>query len=186
MPKMVAVGEIGLDYHWDTPERELQRHWFRRQLELAGEENMPVIIHSRDAAADTLSILKECRAGELGGVIHCYSYSPELASEFLKLGFFLGIGGVVTFRNGKKLKETVRETPLDRIVLETDSPYMAPEPHRGERNSSLFLRYVVRQIAEIKKLSPETVIEETWKNACRLYRLDENGCAQNAAGGKYE
>lgn len=102
LPKMVAVGEIGLDYHWDTPERELQRHWFRRQLELAGEENMPVIIHSRDAAADTLSILKECGAGETGGVIHCYSYSPELASEFLKLGFFLGIGGVVTFRNGKK------------------------------------------------------------------------------------
>lgn len=147
---------------------------------------MPVIIHSRDAAADTLSILKECGAGEAGGVIHCYSYSPELASEFLKLGFFLGIGGVVTFRNGKKLKEIVRETPLDRIVLETDSPYMAPEPHRGERNSSLFLRYVVRQIAEIKGLSPETVIEETWKNACRLYRLDENGCAQNEAGGKYE
>lgn len=175
LPKMVAVGEIGLDYHWDTPEREVQKHWFRRQLDLAREEKKPVIIHSRDAAADTLQILREGRAEETGGVIHCYSYSAEMAPEFLRLGFFLGVGGVVTFRNGKKLKETVRQTPLERIVLETDSPYMAPEPHRGERNSSLFLRYVVRQIAEIKELPAETVMEQTWKNACRLYRIDRCG-----------
>lgn len=172
LPKMVAVGEIGLDYHWDTPERELQKHWFRRQLELARQERLPVIIHSRDAAADTLEILRECHAEEIGGVIHCYSYSAELSQEFLDLGFYLGVGGVVTFRNGKKLKETVRRTPLERIVLETDSPYMAPEPHRGERNSSLLLRYVVNEIAKIKEVAPEEVIRTTWNNACALYRMD--------------
>ena len=182
LPKMVAVGEIGLDYHWDTPERKLQQHWFRRQLDLAREEGKPVIIHSRDAAADTLQILRECRAEEIGGVIHCYSYSAELAPEFWRMGFFLGVGGIVTFRNGKKLKETVRKTPLERIVLETDSPYMAPEPHRGERNSSLLLRYVVRQIAEIKELPAEAVVEQTWKNACRLYRMEEcKGAGKSAA-----
>ena len=175
LPKMVAVGEIGLDYHWDTPERELQKHWFRRQLELARQERLPVIIHSRDAAADTLEILRECRAEEIGGVIHCYSYSAELSKEFLDLGFYLGVGGVVTFRNGKRLKETVRRTPLERIVLETDSPYMAPEPHRGERNSSQLLRYVVNEIAKIKEVTPEEVTRTTWNNACALYRLDPAG-----------
>ena len=116
--------------------------------------------------------MREEGAGEVGGVIHCYSYSPQLAQSFLDLGFYIGVGGVVTFKNGKKLKETVRQIPLERIVLETDSPYMAPEPHRGERNCSLFLRYVVQTIAELKETSAEEVVRQTWQNACRLYRLE--------------
>ena len=169
LPKMVAVGEIGLDYHWDTPERELQRHWFRRQLELAGEENMPVIIHSRDAAADTLSILKECGAGEAGGVIHCYSYSREMAQEFIKMGYYIGVGGVVTFKNAKKLKETVEAIPLERILLETDCPYMAPEPHRGTRNDSSNIPFVIAKIAELKGITAEEVERVTEENAVRLF-----------------
>ncbi len=170
-PRMVAVGEIGLDYHWEEPERERQQYWFRRQLRLARELQKPVIIHSREAAADTLRILREEKAEETGGVIHCYSYSPELAGEFLDMGFFIGVGGVITFKNGRRLKETVQEIPLDRIVLETDSPYLAPEPHRGHRNCSLYLRYVVAMIAERKGITAERVVEQTWENALRLYRL---------------
>ena len=170
-PRMVAVGEIGLDYHWDEPAKEWQQHWFRRQLQLAREVNLPVIIHSRDAAADTLTILKEERAADVGGVIHCYSYSPELAEDFLQMGFYIGVGGVVTFKNGRKLKETVHRIPLERIVLETDSPYMAPEPNRGKRNASPYLRYVAQTIAEIKGITAEEVKEQTWKNAHRLYRI---------------
>lgn len=173
-PRMVAVGEIGLDYHWEEPERERQQHWFRRQLRLARELQKPVIIHSRDAAADTLRILKEEKAEEMGGVIHCYSYSPELAGEFLNMGFFLGVGGVITFKNGRRLKETVRQIPLERIVLETDSPYLAPEPYRGHRNCSLYLRHVVAMIAELKGVTAERVAEQTWENAQLLYRLSGN------------
>lgn len=176
LPQMVAVGEIGLDYHWEEPERQKQQYWFRRQLQLARKINCPVIIHSRDAAEDTLRILREEQASEVGGVIHCYSYSPELAQSFLELGFYIGVGGVVTFKNGKKLKETVRRIPLERIVLETDSPYMAPEPHRGERNCSLFLRYVVQTIAELKGTVAEEVTEQTWQNACSLYRRKMGAC----------
>ena len=172
LPQMVSVGEIGLDYHWEAPQRSRQQYWFRQQLRLAGRLDRPVIIHSRDVAEDTLRILREEGAGEVGGVIHCYSYSPQLAQSFLDLGFYIGVGGVVTFKNGKKLKETVRQIPLERIVLETDSPYMAPEPHRGERNCSLFLRYVVQTIAELKETSAEEVVRQTWQNACRLYRLE--------------
>ena len=172
LPRMAAIGEIGLDYHWKEPERERQQHWFRRQLQLARELYRPVIIHSRDAAADTLQILKEEKAEEIGGVIHCYSYSPELAAEFLQMGFFIGVGGVVTFKNGKRLKETVRQIPLESIVLETDSPYLAPEPQRGQRNCSLYLRYVAAMLAELKGLSAEAVEEQTWQNARRLYRMD--------------
>lgn len=172
LPQMVSVGEIGLDYHWEEPQRHKQQYWFRQQLRLARRIDRPVIIHSRDAAEDTLRILREEGAGEVGGVIHCYSYSPQMAQSFLDLGFYVGVGGVVTFKNGKKLKETVRRIPLERIVLETDSPYMAPEPHRGERNSSLFLRYVVQTIAELKEIPAEEVVRQTWQNACRLYRLN--------------
>ncbi len=171
-PGMVAIGEIGLDYHWEEPGRDWQQHWFRRQLQLARELRKPVIIHSRDAAEDTLRILKEEKAEEIGGVIHCYSYSPEAARDFLKMGFYIGVGGVVTFKNGRKLKETVREVPLERIVLETDSPYLAPEPHRGERNCSLYLHSIAAMIAELKGISIEEVGEQTRQNALRLYQMD--------------
>lgn len=169
--KTVAVGEIGLDYYWDKePEvQQQQRYWFGRQLELARESGLPVIIHSRDAAADTMQVMKEHRAQEIPGVIHCYSYSKEMALEFIKMGYYIGIGGVVTFKNARKLVETVEAIPMERILLETDSPYMAPEPHRGTRNSSLNLPFVIKKIAELKGIPPEQVEAVTEENAFRLF-----------------
>lgn len=172
-PKVVAVGEIGLDYYWDKEEavQRRQREWFRRQLALARESGLPVIIHSRDAAEDTMAILKETSEGkEAVGVIHCYSYSPEMAAEFLKLGYYIGVGGVVTFKNARKLKETVEQTPLERILLETDCPYMAPEPHRGTRNDSSYLIHVADKIAELKGVTREEVERVTWENALTLFK----------------
>lgn len=169
LEKCVAVGEIGLDYYWDEPDREIQKKWFVRQLELAKEVKLPVVIHSRDAAQDTVDIMKAEQAQEIGGVVHCYSYSRELAKTFLDMGFYFGIGGVVTFNNGRKLKEVVEYLPMDRIVLETDSPYLAPVPFRGKRNDSRKLSYVVEQIANIKGISPEEVQQTTTQNAYNLY-----------------
>lgn len=168
-PKCVAVGEIGLDYYWDEPERETQQIWFRRQIALAKELGLPLVIHSRDAAQDTIRIMEEEDAAAAGGVIHCFSYTKETARIFLDMGFYIGIGGVVTFKNGKKLKEAVAEIPLERIVLETDSPYLAPEPNRGKRNSSLNLPYIVKQIAELKNVTPQLVEEVSFSNALGLY-----------------
>lgn len=170
-PKIVAVGEIGLDYYWKEPEASVQKYWFERQLELARELHMPVIIHSRDAAKDTMDIMRAKRAEEIGGVIHCYSYSAQLAAEYVKMGFYIGVGGVVTFKNGKKIKEVVEAVPLERILLETDSPYLAPEPNRGKRNSSRNLPYIARQIAEIKQISYEEVVNRTNQNAREMYRI---------------
>ena len=169
LEKCVAVGEIGLDYYWDEPEREIQKKWFVRQLHLAKEVNLPVVIHSRDAAQDTVDIMKAEHAEETGGVIHCFSYGKELAKIFLDMGFFIGVGGVVTFNNGRKLKEVVEYIPLDRIVIETDCPYLAPVPFRGKRNDSRKLAHVVQQIAEIKGISVEEVEEVTFRNAYKLY-----------------
>lgn len=173
LEKAVAVGEIGLDYYWDKENHEKQQYWFRRQIALAREEKLPMIIHSREAASDTLRVMKEEKSEEIGGVIHCFSYSAEMAEEYLKMGFYLGIGGVVTFKNAKKIKEVVQMAPMERILLETDSPYLAPVPYRGKRNSSLYLPYVVREIAEIKGISEEEVIEMTEKNAVRLFQVEE-------------
>lgn len=185
LQKTVAVGEIGLDYYWDKePEvQEQQRFWFGRQLEIAKQAELPVIIHSREAAEDTMRILKEFGSWKIKnrfkesettaqtccGVIHCYSYSPEMAKEFVKMGYYIGVGGVVTFKNAKKLKETVQEIPLERILLETDCPYMAPEPHRGTRNDSGYLPYIVEKIAELKEVSTEEVERVTWENAMQLF-----------------
>ncbi len=171
LDKVVAIGEIGLDYYWDTPDRETQKKWFRRQLALAKEVNLPVVIHSRDAAADTISIMKECRAQEIPGVIHCYSYTKESAREFLDMGYSFGIGGVLTFKNAKKLKEAVAYIPMDKILLETDCPYLAPEPNRGKRNSSLNIPYVVQVMAQIKGISEEEVIRITSENTERLFAI---------------
>ena len=170
--KVRAIGEIGLDYYWEEPDKEIQKKWFVAQLDLARRLKLPVIIHSRDAAADTLEIMKE-HGRDLGGVIHCFSYGPEMAREYLKMGYYLGIGGVVTFTNAKKLKEVVKETPIDRIVLETDCPYLSPVPNRGKRNSSLNLPYVVDMIAELKGITAKEVMEKTWENAKALYRMTE-------------
>lgn len=173
LEKCVAVGEIGLDYYWDEPEREVQKYWFSRQLNLARELKLPVIIHSRDAVRDTVDVMTGERAEEIGGVIHCYSYTKETARAFLDMGFFFGIGGVLTFNNAKKLKEAVEYIPMDRIVLETDCPYLAPVPNRGKRNSSLNLPYVVTAMAQIKGISEEEVRAAAWGNAHRLYRIPE-------------
>lgn len=166
--KVVAVGEIGLDYHWDTEPREIQKQWFIRQLELAQNMHLPVNIHSRDAAEDTLEIMRKY-GKNLTGIIHCFSYSKEMAQEYVKMGFYIGIGGVVTFKNGKKLKEIVKEVPLERIVLETDCPYMAPEPNRGRRNDSRNIHYVAEKIAELKNITKEAVIKQTENNAKLIY-----------------
>lgn len=169
--KMVAVGEIGLDYYWDKePEIQAkQRYWFVRQLALAQQADLPVIIHSRDAAEDTMQIMEKAYEDGIKGVIHCYSYSPEMAQEYVKMGYFIGVGGVVTFKNAKKLVKTVEIIPLSSIVLETDCPYMAPEPHRGTRNDSRNIPYVIAKIAEIKGVSVEEVEQTTRENAFALF-----------------
>lgn len=168
--KVVAVGEIGLDYYWDNESHSVQKKWFIRQLELARKLNLPVVIHSREAAADTLEIMKEHGRG-LRGVIHCFSYSKELAREYIQMGFHLGIGGVVTFKNSRKLKEIVEEIPLNRILLETDCPYLAPTPYRGKRNSSIYLSYVADTIAELKGITKEEVIRQTEQNGKELFGI---------------
>ena len=171
LKKVVAIGEIGLDYYWDEPDREIQQKWFQRQLMLAKEVSLPVIIHSRDAAADTISMMKECKADEIPGVIHCYSYTKESAREFLEMGYYFGIGGVLTFKNAKKLKEAVAYIPMDRILLETDCPYLAPEPNRGKRNSSLYIPNIVAVMAQIKGISEEEVIRITSENTEQLFHI---------------
>ena len=169
--KVVAIGEIGLDYHWDEPEPELQKTWFVRQLGLAREKKLPVIIHSRDAAKDTLDIIKAEKAGEIGGVIHCFSYSLEMAKEYLNMGFYLGIGGMVTFQNAKRVAATVEAIPLEHLLIETDSPYLAPMPMRGKRNDSKNLRYITERIAQIKQISPEEVARVTSANAKKMFGI---------------
>lgn len=172
--KIVAIGEIGLDYYWDEPERSIQKKWFERQLQLAREVSLPVVIHSRDAAKDTLDIMKAEKAGDIGGVIHCFSYGTEMAREYLDMGFYIGVGGVVTFKNGKKLKEVVEYTPIERIVTETDCPYLAPTPHRGERNSSLYIPLIIEEIAAIKNMDVQEVYRITCKNGYDLYRMKQD------------
>ena len=173
--KTVAIGEIGLDYYWDKEPgvQEAQRYWFGRQLDLAEETGLPVIIHSRDAAEDTMQVMKEHKAQEIPGVIHCYSYSKELAGEFVKMGYFIGVGGVVTFKNARKLVETVEAIPMEHILLETDCPYMAPVPHRGERNNPAYALLAAQKIAQIKNISTETVIKTTYDNANSFFGIHE-------------
>ena len=171
--KIVAIGEIGLDYYWDEPERDIQKKWFVKQIELAKEIKKPIIIHSRDAAKDTLDIIKETNAKEVGGVVHCFSYGVDMAREYLNMGYYIGVGGVVTFKNGKKLKEVVKYAPLDRILLETDCPYLAPVPFRGKRNNSTYLTYVAKEIASIKGITVEEVKQVTMDNAIKMYGIDK-------------
>ncbi|MGN0244299.1 MAG: TatD family hydrolase [Lachnospiraceae bacterium] len=170
-PKIVAIGEIGLDYYYPEPAHEIQKAWFVKQLELARELKMPVVIHSREAAKDTVDIMHEMYAEEIGGVVHCYSYSKEIAKEILDMGFYIGIGGVLTFQNAKRLQEVVEMLPIERIVLETDSPYLAPEPNRGQRNSSLNIPHIAKKIAQIKQMEYDDVIAITEQNAKDLYRI---------------
>ena len=169
--KVVAIGEIGLDYYWEKDEgkRENQRYWFKRQLEVAHLVDLPVIIHSRDACDDTMFTLKDYTTSVVPGIVHCYSYSKEIARQYVDMGWYIGVGGVVTFKNAKKLVETVENIPLERIVIETDAPYMAPVPYRGERNSSIYLKEVVEKIAQIKGITSQEVEEVTYQNALNIF-----------------
>lgn len=172
-PKVAAVGEIGLDYYWDKPSHETQKKWFERQLDLARDVQKPVIIHSRDAAKDTYDIMTAKNASEIGGVIHCYSYSADMALDYVKMGFYIGIGGVVTFKNARKMKEVAEAVPLERILLETDSPYLAPAPYRGKRNSSLYLPLIAKELSQIKGIDYEQVVRQTCENAKRLFGIKD-------------
>ena len=169
-PKVRAIGEIGLDYHYaDGAEPELQKKWFIRQLKLAGELNLPVVIHDRDSKGECLEILKEHKISN--GVVHCFSGSAETAREILKLGMMISFTGVLTFKNAKRAIEACAEIPIERLMIETDCPYMAPEPHRGERNFSGYVEFVARKVAEIKGMSFEEVAEITTANAKRFYGI---------------
>ncbi|MCI8308361.1 MAG: TatD family hydrolase [Lachnospiraceae bacterium] len=178
--KIVAIGEIGLDYHYPEPERSVQKKWFAEQMKLAVNLKMPVIVHSRDAAADTMEIIKQygekpaddgCMGGR-HGVIHCYSGSAEMAKEYVGLGYYIGVGGVLTFKNASKLRKVVEEIDIRRLLIETDCPYMAPVPYRGKRNDSSLLKYVVQSISEIKNMAADEVIRITRDNALTMYGIE--------------
>ena len=169
-PKVKAIGEIGLDYHYEDIPRELQKKAFIAQLELARELDMPVIVHERDAHEDGMNIIRQFP--EVTGVFHCYSGSAEMARQLTDLGWYIGFTGVLTFKNARKAIETAQSIPLDRIVIETDCPYMSPEPFRGRRNDPSRVRYVAEKLAQIRGISAEEAMSITFENGKRLYRID--------------
>ncbi|MDR2166437.1 MAG: TatD family hydrolase [Clostridiales bacterium] len=172
-PKVVGIGEIGLDFHYDFSPRDVQRARFKEQLQLALDLQLPLVIHSREAEAETLKILEESRAGELvGGIMHCFSAGPATAQKYLNLGWHIGVGGVVTYKNAAALREVVAITPHNRLVIETDCPYLSPEPKRGSRNDSANLRYIAEKIAEIWNVPQEEVAKITTDNAKRLFGIN--------------
>lgn len=168
--KTVAIGEIGLDYHYEDTNRELQKKWFERQLDLAADLNMPVIIHDRDSKGECIEILR--RKGVRRGVIHCFSGSRETALEILKMGLHISFTGVITFKNARRAREALEVIPMDRLFIETDCPYMAPEPHRGERNDSSLVIYVAQRIAELKGITTDEVIKATTENAVKFFGIE--------------
>lgn len=174
-PKMLALGEIGLDYYYDLSPREVQREWFDKQLSLAAELSMPVVLHVRDAIGDSIDILKAHKAELLknGGIMHCFSGSSESARECLDLGLMLGFGGSLTFKNNRKGVETAQFVPMDRVVFETDCPYLAPVPHRGERNDPTLMRFAIERFAEIRGVGFEETAEAGFKNGIRVFRMAE-------------
>ncbi|MEE1198420.1 MAG: TatD family hydrolase [Acutalibacteraceae bacterium] len=166
--RVVAIGEIGLDYYWDTTFKEKQIEMFERQLEFAAAHSLPVIIHDREAHADTLQLIKKHKPK---GVLHCFSGSVEMAKEVVGLGLYIGVGGVVTFKNSKKIVEVIKEIPLERILLETDAPYLAPEPFRGKLNRSDYIEFVAKKIAEIKNVDYDQVLLQTTENTKKLFNI---------------
>ena len=170
-PKVVALGEMGLDYHWDKSPKEIQKEVFRKQIRLAKKVKLPIIIHNREATADIVEILKEEGAEEVGGIMHCYSGSVETAYQCLDMNFLISLGGPVTFKNAKKPKEVAEAIPLDRLLIETDAPYLAPHPYRGKRNGPAYVKLVAEQIAELKGISLEEVAEATTRNAKKLFGI---------------
>lgn len=167
--KVVSIGEIGLDYHYDNIDKVRQKDLFIKQLNLANKHKLPIVIHSRDACNDTYTILKEYKECYKKGIMHCYSYSKEMAKEFIKLDFLLGIGGVVTYKNAKELKEVVKDIDLKYLVLETDAPYLSPTPFRGKQNEPQYIKYVASELANIKEISIDEVENTTYKNACDFF-----------------
>ena len=171
MDKMVAIGEIGLDYYYLYTDKETQKYWFARQIELAKELDLPILIHDRDAHGDTLSILKAHQGGDLRGILHCFSGSLETAKELMKLGFYISFAGPVVFPKSLKLKEVAKEIPMDRLLIETDSPYLTPPPFRGKRNDPSNVRFVAEEIARLKGVSAEEIAEQTKRNAMEVYGI---------------
>lgn len=171
-PKVVALGEMGLDYYWDKSPKDIQKEVFRKQIRLAKKVKLPIVIHNRDATADIVEILKEEGAGEVGGIMHCFSGSPEIAQECVDMNFYISLGGPVTFKNAKKPKEVADVIPLDKLLIETDCPYLTPHPHRGKRNEPSYVKLVAEQIAEIKGLSTEEVAQATTENAKKLFGIN--------------
>ena len=169
--KVKAIGEIGLDYYYDNSPREIQKKWFKRQIELSNELKLPIIIHDRDAHGDTFEIIKNTKSPEIGCVLHCYSGNVELAKEYVKMGCYISIPGTVTFKNNKKTREVAKEIPLEYLLIETDSPYMAPEPHRGKRNDPSLVQFVADKIAQEKGISYEQVCKATKENAKRFFNI---------------
>jgi len=170
-PKVVAIGEMGLDYHWDKSPKDVQEEIFRKQIQLAKRVSMPIIIHNREATEDVLAILEEENAKEVGGIMHCYSDSPKYLDRILAMDFHVSLGGPVTFKNAQMPKDVAKEIPLDRLLLETDAPYLAPHPHRGKRNEPALITLVAEKIAHIKGISYEELAKQTTKNAFEVYRL---------------
>jgi len=169
--KVVGIGEIGLDYFYDNSDRETQKIWFREQIRLAKELDLPYIVHDRDAHEDVFRIMKEEHYDGTRGILHCYSSSVEMAKEFVKLGFYISLGGPVTFKKAKTSKLVAKEIPLDKLLIETDSPYLTPEPFRGKRNEPKYVRYVAEEIARIKEVPVEVIAENTRENFKRLFKL---------------
>lgn len=169
--KVVAIGEIGLDYYYEDPPRDIQKVCFERQIELAKELSLPIIIHDRDAHEDTIKIIKKTKADQVGGIFHCFSGSAEMAMDMLKLNFNIAIGGVVTFKNARKTVDVVKAVPLEKLLVETDCPYLTPEPYRGKRNNSGYLVHTIDKIAEIKGISAKQVAEATLDNAKKLFKI---------------
>lgn len=172
-PKVKAIGEIGLDYYYDNSPRDIQRLWFSRQLDLAVNLNMPIIIHDRDAHKDTMDILKDHNVKAVGGAFHCFTGSVEMAKEVLELGLDIAFGGSLTFKNAQRPIEVAKYVPIDRILIETDCPYLTPVPFRGKRNSSLYVHLVAEKIAEVKGIEVSEVIKRTTDNAKRCFRIEE-------------
>ncbi|UTE72931.1 TatD family hydrolase [Rossellomorea marisflavi] len=171
-PKVVALGEMGLDYHWDKSPEDVQKDVFRRQIRLAKKVKLPIIIHNREATQDIVDILKEEGASEVGGIMHCFSGSPEVAKECVDMNFYISLGGPVTFKNARKPKEVAKEIPLEKLLVETDCPYLAPHPNRGKRNEPAYVRLVAEQIAELKEISIEEVEAATTRNAKKLFNIN--------------
>lgn len=169
--KVIAIGEIGLDFYYDNSPRDVQRKWFKEQLKLAKEVDLPVIIHSRDASQETFDTLKENQDGNLRGVLHSFSGSPEMAMNYTEMGFYISIGGPVTFKNARVVREVAEIVPLDKLLIETDCPYLTPEPYRGKRNEPVYVRYTAEKIAEVRGISYEELVKATNENAKRLFKI---------------